>query len=77
MAMLYPDRLANTPHWFVPDPLTGDMVPASLEEMADPYDKYAQASRRRAIAGQLIVDYSDDQPGWGWGYRHDRMFHAV
>lgn len=44
MALLYPDRLANTPHWFVPDPATGAMLPASLEEMADPHDKYAAVS---------------------------------
>ena len=39
MALLYPDKLRNSPWWFLPDG-SGGMTPASFEEMADTNDPF-------------------------------------
>lgn len=41
MALLYPNKLRNSPWWFLPDG-KGGMTPASFEEMADTSDPYLE-----------------------------------
>lgn len=57
-ALLYPDKLKNTPFWFVPDN-HGCMSPATIEELGDLGDKYAAA----ATSWFPSYDVKEERPG--------------
>lgn len=49
-ALLFGDRVQNSPFWFLPNG-KGQFTPATIDEMADPHDKYAPKDKPKIILG--------------------------